>query len=80
VAPESNQHLGGEDAEKYSLGEMSEQELARCEEHLLICDPCRRQVEESDAYVAAMREAAGQLRKGSEKTEGGGTPPERGVS
>lgn len=63
MAPRLQQHLGDEAVERYSLGEMSEEELARCEEHLLICDPCRRLVAESDAYVAAMREAAAKMRE-----------------
>jgi anti-sigma factor RsiW len=67
VAPEANIHLGGEDAERFSLGEMREEELAACEEHLLICDACRRRVAESDAYVAAMREAAAKLRRETKK-------------
>jgi anti-sigma factor RsiW len=70
VAPKANIHLGGEDAERYSLGEMPEEELARSEEHLLICDACRRLVTDSDAYVAAMRKAAAKLRRKSKK-EGG---------
>jgi hypothetical protein len=69
VAPKTHDHAGGEEAERYSLGEMSEEELTRCEEHLLICDPCRRRVTENDAYVAAMREAA-QLRRGKKKPDG----------
>jgi anti-sigma factor RsiW len=52
---------------------MSEEELACCEEHLLVCDACRREVAESDAYVEAMRKAAAQLR-GSSKKMGGGKP------
>src|ERR1017187_4511965 len=42
---------------------MSEEELARWEEHLLICDSCQRQVAASDTYVAAMRSAAAELRR-----------------
>ncbi len=32
-------------------------QLAEMEEHLLICEFCRKRLEESDAYVAAMRRA-----------------------
>ena len=63
MAPIPHSHLGGEEIERYSLGEMSEEELARWEEHLLICDSCQRQVAASDAYVAAMRSAAAELRR-----------------
>ena len=71
MAPIPHSHLGGEEIERYSLGEMSEEELACCEEHLLVCDACRREVAESDAYVEAMRKAAAQLRSGSKKAGGG---------
>jgi hypothetical protein len=67
VAPRLKKHLGGEEAERYSLGAMSEEEVARWEEHLLVCEPCRREVAASDAYVAAMRTAAKELRKGTKK-------------
>lgn len=69
MAPRTSIHLSGEGAERYSLGEMSEEELGRCEEHLLICDACRREVAESDAYVEAMRKAAAQLRGGKAKPD-----------
>ena len=51
------------------MGEMSEEELACCEGHLLVCDACRREVAESDAYVEAMRKAAAQLRRGKAKPD-----------
>lgn len=71
MAERSHSHLGGEQVERYSLGEMSEEELAGWDEHLLICDPCRRQIAASDEYVAAMRKAAAQLRRGTGKPSGG---------
>lgn len=67
MAPKSHSHLGGEEIERYSLREMSEEELARWEEHLLICDSCQRQVAASDTYVAAMRSAAAELRRAPAK-------------
>jgi len=69
MAPRASAHLSGEEAVRYSLGEMSEEELARCEEHLLVCDACRREVAASDAYVEAMRKAAAQLRRGKAKPD-----------
>jgi len=71
VALGPDDHIDGEDFERYSLSGMSEAELAGWEEHLLICDRCRRRAADSDAYVAAMREAAARLRRGSKKAEGG---------
>ena len=64
MAPKLQKHLGGEDAERYSLGAMSEEVVAHWEEHLLVCETCRREIAQSDAYVAAMRQAAEELRKG----------------
>ena len=65
MAPRLHKHLGDEEAERYALGEMSEGETSHWEEHLLTCEPCRREVAAADAYVAAMREAAEKLRTDS---------------
>ena len=51
-------HLDEEQAERYSMGALSEEEEARCEEHLLICGSCRQQVDSADDYVGAMKSAA----------------------
>jgi anti-sigma factor RsiW len=40
-----------------------DEEAEQIEEHLLICEACRRRVAESDKYVAAMRRAAKKLRR-----------------
>ena len=56
-------HLDEEAAEKYSFGKLSSRKTAEIEKHLLICDSCRRKVAESDAYIAAMRQAALKIRK-----------------
>jgi hypothetical protein len=58
MAPETDRHLSDEIIESYSLGGLSEEDLARTEEHLLICEHCRRRTEESDEWVAAMAAAA----------------------
>ena len=63
MAPRLHKHLGDEEAERYALGEMSEDEAQHWEEHLLTCEPCRREVADADAYVAAMRKAAAKLRR-----------------
>jgi anti-sigma factor RsiW len=55
-------HMSPEEVERYSLGELSDAESALFDEHLLICDSCRVAVEASDAYVQAMRAAAGKIR------------------
>ena len=50
-------HLDEDQAERYSMGVLSEQEEARVEEHLLVCENCRKQVTEADAYAGEMRSA-----------------------
>jgi len=50
-------HLDEDQAERYSMGVLSEQEEARLEEHLLVCENCRRQVTDADEYAGAMRSA-----------------------
>ena len=53
-----DRHLDEEQAEKYSMGALSEEEEARCEEHLLVCTSCRQQVDSADRYAGAMKSAA----------------------
>ena len=53
-------HLNGGEIEKYSMGRCTDEELDRCDEHLLICEPCRRQVDEAEVFTHAMRDAAAQ--------------------
>jgi hypothetical protein len=48
--------------ERYSLGALDETDLARVEEHLLICEACRERLQQADVYTAAMRGAARSLR------------------
>jgi anti-sigma factor ChrR (cupin superfamily) len=56
-------HLDEEAAEKYSLGQLSARKVVEIETHFLVCESCRQKVAASDAYVAAMRNAAAKLRK-----------------
>ena len=58
MAIDSNRHLDGDEIESYCMGVVSEEECARLEEHLLICETCRRKVAESDDQLAAMQGAA----------------------
>ncbi len=53
-------HLDDNEIERYSMGRSSGDELDCCDEHLLICAPCRRQVEAADVFLRAMRQAAAQ--------------------
>ncbi len=48
-------HLTETLAEGYVLGRVAEPELGRIQEHLLMCDDCRRRVELSAVCVRAIR-------------------------
>ena len=63
MAAESDCHFDEEASERYAMGTLSDEEAEHIEEHLLICEACRRRVAESDTYVAAMRRAAAKLRR-----------------
>ena len=65
--PGIGSHLDEENAEKYSLGKLSARKTAEIEEHLLVCARCRQVVADSDAYVAAMRNAAAKVRQADRK-------------
>jgi hypothetical protein len=52
-------HLTDEEAEDFVRSALSESALAGAEEHLLLCEPCRRRVEALDRFVADLRPAAG---------------------
>jgi len=54
-------HLNPEKIERYSLGLMEEVDAATIDEHLLMCEKCRSLVEDTDAYIAAIRAAARQI-------------------
>jgi hypothetical protein len=60
-------HLEPEDLERYARRRASEQETARVEEHLLLCEPCREELANVESFVAAMRAAAGELRGGEKE-------------
>ena len=65
--PRVGSHLDEENAEKYSLGKLSARKTAEIEKHLLVCARCRQAVADSDAYVAAMKNAAAKVRKAESK-------------
>jgi len=58
---EREEHLGGELLESYSIGRLSEQESARLEEHVLVCEMCQDRLAEADSWVRAVRRAASGL-------------------
>lgn len=58
-----NRHMNPEEVERYSLEDFSDEETTSFDEHLLLCERCRMDVESSDAYLSAMRGAASQIRQ-----------------
>ena len=54
-------HLNEEEIERYSMGRISEEESARFDEHLLVCESCQGRVADSDVYVSSMRGATKQV-------------------
>ncbi len=61
MGPGADCHFNDEELESYSLGKISGNHLARLEDHLLLCSTCQKRVEESDAYVHAIRSAAAEF-------------------
>jgi anti-sigma factor RsiW len=62
-------HLSDDSLELYSLGRLTEPERTQAEEHLLMCDECRKRLEATDAYIAAMREGLRRKSKAATDTE-----------
>jgi anti-sigma factor ChrR (cupin superfamily) len=51
-------HIDAETLDGYALGSLTEPELAVVEEHLLICDECRRLlIGKEERYATIVREA-----------------------
>jgi len=63
---DANQHIDDELLERYAMGRLTERDAVPVEEHLLICECCRARLEETDAYVRAMREACRRCESGAE--------------
>jgi hypothetical protein len=59
-------HVDAEDLERYSTGTSPLEAIPPIEEHLLTCDSCRNRLQETDAYLLAMRTASEQLRRDEE--------------
>ena len=56
-----NEHPDEESLEAYAIGTLRGIQLARLEEHLLICEGCQVRMQEVDSFVTAIREAAAHL-------------------
>ena len=60
-ASEEMQHISEELLERYSLLQLTEDQLEPVEEHLLVCELCQKQLTQVDNYVAAMKIATRDL-------------------
>ena len=67
----SEQHPSDDEIELYALGRLAEARVSTLEEHLLICEPCRARLEEMDEYVAAMRQALGEVKESKREARPG---------
>jgi hypothetical protein len=63
MAQETEPHMDEDQAERYALGDITGGELARWDEHLLICEACRVRVQAADEWVHAVQAAASRLRR-----------------
>jgi anti-sigma factor RsiW len=61
-------HCTDDALELYALGRLGGMHAEALEEHLLICEPCRERLDETDIFVRAMKGAAARLRL-EQKTE-----------
>lgn len=63
MTPSHDRHVAEENLERYAMHTMAEDESVQVEEHLLLCDPCRQQLEEMEAFIRSMRSAAQEYRE-----------------
>jgi len=56
-------HMDPEELERYSMRDLPDAEVARMEEHLLVCESCQQRVAGTDEYVTSMSRAAFSLRQ-----------------
>jgi hypothetical protein len=59
-------HISDDSLERYSMGGLTGAEIAPLEEHLLVCEECRKRLVSTDVEIAAIREA---LKRREEKPE-----------
>jgi len=55
-------HASDDTLERYVLRGLDDPEVAKMEEHLLVCSTCQARLEETESFIIAMRSAAGKLR------------------
>lgn len=55
---EQNEHLGEDQLENYSIGNLVELDAGCLKEHVLICETCQDRLAGSDSWVRAISRAA----------------------
>jgi hypothetical protein len=50
-------HLKLDTVEQYSMGVLTDSEVSRVENHLLLCSTCRERIDEFDAFRHAVKDA-----------------------
>ena len=63
MQPALARHVSEENLERYCLNSLAEPELARAEEHLLVCHACQDRLEETEQYIRAVQAAACEARR-----------------
>ena len=58
---ESSSHPDDEMVESYAMNRLPENQLASFEEHLLLCERCRKRLQLIDGFVQGMRRGAKKL-------------------
>jgi hypothetical protein len=59
-APRVVAHPSEDVLEEYAFGRLSDEDLAKVEEHLLICQECRDLLQETEHFLLAIRQHAGE--------------------
>jgi hypothetical protein len=55
---ERDEHVGEDQLESYSIGNLAERHAAHVEEHVLICETCQDRLADSDSWVRSIRRGA----------------------
>jgi hypothetical protein len=61
-------HPGNEVLERYSLANLSEPELERVEEHLLVCETCQDELAEIETFIGDMKYACAHVKPAPKKS------------
>jgi len=73
VAGVRNGHITEDILEAYSLGQLSEQDAAPIEEHLLLCAACQNRLQATDLFVATIRHVLREQGPAAEPSAGNGS-------